>query len=112
MCAHPQRCASLQDRVHEVQHTSRLRCYALRQLLESPKHGLTTEDRQVALKEVQARAYSPDPVQRFLNLAQEYPELLDETETAVWRGISKHPRKFQEKSGEWDLDMIRQLLAA
>ena len=98
-------------RTHGLTQTAAI-AYALRQLLESPKHGLMTEGGQVALKEIQGRAYSPDPAQRFLNLAEQYPELLDEQELAVWKGIAKHPRKFQEKSGEWDLDMIRQLLGA
>ena len=93
-------------RTHGLTQTAAI-AYALRQLLENPRHGLTTEDGPVALKEVQARAYSPDPVQRFLTLAQEYPELLDETEMAVWKVISKQHRKYQDKGGEWNLDAVR-----
>lgn len=84
--------------------------FAIRKLLENPEHGLPTEQGYVALEEIQARTYSPNPAQRFLNLAQEYPSLLGEQEQEAWKAILKRPGKFRNADEKWNLDAVLEML--
>ena len=98
-------------RVHGLTQTAAI-AFALRQLIDNPKHGLARESGYVALKEIQAKTFSPDPAIRFINLAERYPELLNQAELTVWGKLKKPTARYRSKAGEWNVDEVRKLLDA
>lgn len=81
--------------------------YALQQILDDPEEGVIkgSQQRYVSLAEVLDRTWSHDEVERFVSLAEQFPQLLDEAEKAKWQKINAAGELWD--NGRLDMDKLK-----